>query len=697
MKKPVIVFFVLLFASSVFGAGNINAVVSSQQLTVGQTVDVNVVAANVNNLYGYQFDLNFKSSILSYNSITFTKLLGNLSSPSEQFCTDSSDWTFAPGHVGKVACTRTIAGEINPANGALATVKLNVIGQGVSDLNLYNGLVSNSNAQNVSVTVTLPSANVSSCGSPIACFNDAGCNDSNSLTTDICVNAGTCSAQCSNVVLDSCPSGPVSEPCLCGTQPVSSGFCCSGIVTNPCILNSDCPDSVTCTIDQCNAPSTCSASCSNAPINNCVEDSTHIFINGSGFSPSNASIAVGRTVTWINLDTVNQSSTSGTSPNPDGKWDSGIIAPNSAFSRIFNSTGTFQYFSSTNPSLTGLIVVSEPLPTCGNGSCDAGENQDNCSADCGSGGGGDGGGGGGGGSGDGSFCRKTLADQDGDCITRDKDCNDFRKDTGQCTGCLVCVQGACVEGAECQQVETGTGLLDSDGDGLTDEEEIRLGTNTNLIDSDFDLISDFQEVQDSTNPIDQTSNLVYLSFDRLLSVGDVQRILVLHPTLRELFGFAAEIIPPSGNILTVEVREGQPIEFIVEEPGNTVFRVYNQSLQKEDEFFARPKVTPIIPVETQLIEEVFGENASMDFAYVLIIVFSFFSLVGITYIVGERLWPLHTAKKLAVAWVAGVLPLVFNAFTDPTITVVAIIVEHLVLLALGIYTSGGLPKKVKIK
>lgn len=45
-------------------------------------------------------------------------------------------------------------------------------------------------------------------------------------------------------------------------------------------------------------------------------------------------------------------------------------------------------------------------------------------------------------------------------------------------------------------------LVDSDGDGLTDEEEILIGTNINLIDTDNDGLSDYEEVKIyGTNPL----------------------------------------------------------------------------------------------------------------------------------------------------------------------------------------------------
>lgn len=54
----------------------------------------------------------------------------------------------------------------------------------------------------------------------------------------------------------------------------------------------------------------------------------------------------------------------------------------------------------------------------------------------------------------------------------------------------------------CRRWSGGQVVLDSDEDGLTDEEELALGTDTNDPDTDDDGISDFEEVQGGTDPLD---------------------------------------------------------------------------------------------------------------------------------------------------------------------------------------------------
>jgi plastocyanin len=74
------------------------------------------------------------------------------------------------------------------------------------------------------------------------------------------------------------------------------------------------------------------------------------------FSPENLTVTPGSTVFWINLDkdnTYDVAFTSGSSAQ------SGPIEPAGTFSYTFTSTGTYSYFSSLNPVMTGTITVTE--------------------------------------------------------------------------------------------------------------------------------------------------------------------------------------------------------------------------------------------------------------------------------------------------------------------------------------------------
>jgi len=77
------------------------------------------------------------------------------------------------------------------------------------------------------------------------------------------------------------------------------------------------------------------------------------------FSPSEANIAVGDTVTWTNTDKVGHTTTSGEpSDNQTGTvWDSSLVAAGKSYSFTFQNAGDYHYFCMVHPWMTGEIVV----------------------------------------------------------------------------------------------------------------------------------------------------------------------------------------------------------------------------------------------------------------------------------------------------------------------------------------------------
>jgi glucose/arabinose dehydrogenase/plastocyanin len=82
-----------------------------------------------------------------------------------------------------------------------------------------------------------------------------------------------------------------------------------------------------------------------------------VAIQNFAFVPETVTINVGDTVLWRNLDSDSHTSTSGTSPTPNGVWDSGNFGRNQTFSRTFGSAGTFPYFCRPHPFMTGRVIV----------------------------------------------------------------------------------------------------------------------------------------------------------------------------------------------------------------------------------------------------------------------------------------------------------------------------------------------------
>ena len=96
----------------------------------------------------------------------------------------------------------------------------------------------------------------------------------------------------------------------------------------------------------------------NTPTNPGNQGTNEVLIESNDFSPQNKTISFGDAVKWINKDVNNHRVVSGVPGSPDGRFDSGILRTGDEFSFTFdNRTGTFEYFDSIHPSVTGIITV----------------------------------------------------------------------------------------------------------------------------------------------------------------------------------------------------------------------------------------------------------------------------------------------------------------------------------------------------
>ncbi len=77
----------------------------------------------------------------------------------------------------------------------------------------------------------------------------------------------------------------------------------------------------------------------------------NVSITSSGFSPMEITVNQGAMITWSNFSNSVQTVTS---PN---NFDFGDIDSGKTYSRMFNTVGTYHYYSSNNRSLTGTIIV----------------------------------------------------------------------------------------------------------------------------------------------------------------------------------------------------------------------------------------------------------------------------------------------------------------------------------------------------
>jgi amicyanin len=75
-------------------------------------------------------------------------------------------------------------------------------------------------------------------------------------------------------------------------------------------------------------------------------------IDNFSFTPQNLTVHAGTTVTWVNKDDVPHTVTS-----TDKKFKSGALDTDQRFAYTFTAAGTYRYFCSLHPHMTGKIVV----------------------------------------------------------------------------------------------------------------------------------------------------------------------------------------------------------------------------------------------------------------------------------------------------------------------------------------------------
>jgi plastocyanin len=76
------------------------------------------------------------------------------------------------------------------------------------------------------------------------------------------------------------------------------------------------------------------------------------------YSPNPVQVSTGATVTWTNDDAQPHTATSGEAVTPDGRFDSGIMAPGATFDFTFTEAGEYPYFCLLHPNMVGTVSVS---------------------------------------------------------------------------------------------------------------------------------------------------------------------------------------------------------------------------------------------------------------------------------------------------------------------------------------------------
>ena len=86
-------------------------------------------------------------------------------------------------------------------------------------------------------------------------------------------------------------------------------------------------------------------------------------LTNTAFQPNPIQVAVGTKVTWTNNDSQPHTVVSGSSGQPDGKFDSSpnfnpLIAPGGTFEHTFTEAGQYPYYCALHPNMVGTVSVS---------------------------------------------------------------------------------------------------------------------------------------------------------------------------------------------------------------------------------------------------------------------------------------------------------------------------------------------------
>jgi plastocyanin len=83
-------------------------------------------------------------------------------------------------------------------------------------------------------------------------------------------------------------------------------------------------------------------------------DSHQVFIDNFTFNPRQLTVTVGTKVTWVNRDDVPHNATSTRKPRA---FASGTLDTDDRFAHVFTTPGTYDYFCTLHPKMTGQVIV----------------------------------------------------------------------------------------------------------------------------------------------------------------------------------------------------------------------------------------------------------------------------------------------------------------------------------------------------
>ncbi len=75
-------------------------------------------------------------------------------------------------------------------------------------------------------------------------------------------------------------------------------------------------------------------------------------IDNFSFQPSTVTVPAGTTLSWVNRDEVPHNIV-----DVDKKYKSGVLDTGDRFSHTFDTAGTYNYYCSIHPRMTGRVIV----------------------------------------------------------------------------------------------------------------------------------------------------------------------------------------------------------------------------------------------------------------------------------------------------------------------------------------------------
>ena len=86
--------------------------------------------------------------------------------------------------------------------------------------------------------------------------------------------------------------------------------------------------------------------------NHAAADTTQVLVDNFSFTPAMAAVPVGTTVTWTNHDDIPHNVV-----GAEQKFKSPVLDTDEMFSHTFAAAGTYKYYCSIHPRMTGEVVV----------------------------------------------------------------------------------------------------------------------------------------------------------------------------------------------------------------------------------------------------------------------------------------------------------------------------------------------------